>query len=148
MVSPLLVGEHQGGNDLKMDAQETHLAISADLMGRVEYIESGKSARVTLKTGEKMKADDQGLIHGGFTFGLADYAAMVAVNNPFVVLLSANVSFLKPVIVGDTLTAQARVTEGEGQRKRVFCEVFNQQNRKVFEGEFQCMVPKRHILTK
>ena len=131
-----------------MDAQNTHLAISSDLVGKVEYIESGKSARVTLETNEKMKADDQDLIHGGFTFGLADYAAMVAVNSPFVVLLSASVFFRKPVIVGDTLTARASVTDAEGQRKKVCCEVFNQQNVKVFEGEFQCMVLKSHILAR
>lgn len=134
--------------DPKMDTPKTHLAVSTDLVGKVDYIESGKSARVILAAQEKMKADETGLIHGGFTFGLADYAAMVAVNDPFVVLLSARVFFRRPVISGDRLTAHASVTEAEGQRKRVFCEVFNQDQVKVFEGEFQCMVRNKHILSK
>jgi acyl-coenzyme A thioesterase PaaI-like protein len=44
-----------------------------------------------------MAADQRGLVHGGFTFGLADYAAMVAVNDPNVVLGAAEVRFLAPV---------------------------------------------------
>ena len=95
-----------------------------------------------------MKTDEQGLIHGGFTFGLADYAAMVAVNDPFVVLLSASVFFRKPVVSGDRLTAHAIVTATEGRKKRVSCEIFNQDQVKVFEGEFQCMLLNKHILAK
>ena len=132
----------------KGDTRKTHLAIFTDLVGKVDRIETGKSARVTLEVKDEMKADEQGLIHGGFTFGLADYAAMVAVNDPFVVLLSANVFFRKPVVSGDRLTAHAIVTETEGNRKRVSCEIFNQDQIKVFEGEFQCMILNKHILAK
>jgi uncharacterized protein (TIGR00369 family) len=132
--------------NLKGDIQKTHLAIFADLVGTVEHIETGKSARVTLEVNNKMKADEQGLIHGGFTFGLADYAAMVAINDPFVVLLSANVFFRRPVILGDRLTAMAIVTETEGKRKKVSCEIFNQSQVKVLEGEFHCRVLPKHIL--
>jgi uncharacterized protein (TIGR00369 family) len=126
--------------------QNTHLKIDPDLVGSVEYIDSGKSARVTLSMGERMKADESGFVHGGFTFGLADFAAMVAVNDPFVVLLSAQVSFRRPVIVGDVLTAHAAVVEGEGRKRKVSCEVYNQDRVKVFEGEFLCMTLPRHVL--
>ena len=60
---------------------------------------------VKLKTNEKMVADEKGLIHGGFIFSVADYSAMLAVNEPTVVLAGANVKFLKPVIVGDEILA-------------------------------------------
>ena len=99
--------------------QKTHLAISEELVGTIEAIETGKSARVSLTTIPRMKADEQGLIHGGFTFGLADYAAMVAVNEPYVVLLSSSVKFLKSVIIGDRLTALARVQLIKGRKKKV-----------------------------
>ncbi len=126
--------------------QNTHLKIDPSLVGSVEYIDSGKSARVRLIAGESMKADETGLIHGGFTFGLADFAAMVAVNDPRVVLLSAQVNFRRPVIAGDILTAHASVIEGEGQKRKVACEIFNQNGVKVFDGEFLCMVPPKHVL--
>ena len=128
------------------DKQKTHLSVSAELCGTVERIEEGRSAVVTLCVGEEMKADDQGLIHGGFTFGLADYAAMVAVNDPFVVLLSARVFFRKPVMVGDRLKARADITKIEGADRRVSCQVFNQDGAKVLEGEFLCRVLRKHVL--
>ena len=88
------------------DTQKTHLSASGELVEKVERIESGKCSRVSLTINPEMKVDEKGLAHGGFAFGLADYASMVTVNEPYVVLLSSQVRFLKPVIVGERLTAQ------------------------------------------
>ena len=130
------------------DTPKTHLSASAELLGKVERIETGKNSRVSLAVNFKMRVDEKGLVHGGLAFGLADYAAMVAVNDPFVVLLSSQVRFLKPVIVGDNLVAQAEVTETDGKKRKVWCEVFNQDRQKVFEGEFLCLVLPQHLLEK
>jgi acyl-coenzyme A thioesterase PaaI-like protein len=46
-------------------------------------------AVVELKTKENMRADEKNLVHGGFIFSLADYCAMLTVNEPTVVLASA-----------------------------------------------------------
>ena len=59
----------------------THLGINSALCGEViELTDGGATAQLT--TTAAMAADDQGLVHGGFVFGLADYAAMLAVNDP------------------------------------------------------------------
>ena len=128
--------------------QKTHLSVSEELLGKVEVIESGKFSRITLMVDHRMRVDEKGLAHGGFTFGLADYAAMVAVNDPFVVLLSSQVRFLKPVVVGDRITAHARITQTERKKNKVWCEVFNQNGTKVFEGEFLCLNLNKHVLEK
>ena len=128
--------------------QKTHLSASEELVGKVEMIESGKLSRVTLMVDQRMGVDEQGLAHGGFTFGLADYAAMVAVNDPFVVLLSSQVSFLKPVVVGDRITAYARIAETEGKKDKIRCEAFNQNETKIFKGEFLYLSLNKHILEK
>ena len=133
---------------LDCHVQNTHLSICEDLVGKVERIESGRFAQVSLTVDSRMRVDEKGLVHGGFTFGLADYSAMLAVNDPFVVLLSSQVRFLKPVIVGETLTARARVDETEGKKRRVRCEVFNRGQEKVLEGEFLCLVLSQHVLEK
>jgi len=130
------------------DSQKTHLSASVEFVGKVERMESGKNSRVSLTVNPKMAVDEKGLAHGGFAFGLADYAAMVAVNDPYVVLLSSQVRFLKPVIVGERLVAQAEITETDGKKRKVWCEVFNQERQKVFEGEFLCLVLTQHILDK
>lgn len=128
------------------DDQKTHLSISKVLIGKVERIKTGEYAEVRLDVNDAMVVDDRGLIHGGFTFSLADYAAMLSVNHPFVVLKSSNVSFLKPVLLGDTLIAKANVVEKDGNNSIVWCEVFNQNKNKVFEGEFFCISLKEHVL--
>jgi uncharacterized protein (TIGR00369 family) len=95
-----------------------------------------------------MGVDEKGLVHGGFAFGLADYAAMIAVNDPFVVLLSSQVKFLRPVRVGDELTARAVVAEKDGRKRKVRVEVFREGEERVFEGEFSCLILQRHVLEK
>ena len=88
--------------------QRTHEKIAAHLCGTPLAISEGR-ARVALDVSAEMAADGRGLAHGGFTFGLADYAAMLAVNEPTVVLAGATLKFLGPVVVGDRVEAEATV---------------------------------------
>ena len=125
--------------------QRTHRLTSEKLVGRPVKIGPG-SAEVELLTTEEMAVDEYGLVHGGFTFGLADYAAMLAVNEPTVVLGKAEVKFLKPVKAGEKLTARAEVREDLGRKKIVWAEVFNEKGEKVFEGSFHCYVLEKHVL--
>jgi len=92
-----------------------------------------------------MILDKSNLIHGGFTFNLADYAAMLAVNHPNVVLTEANVRFIKPVILGDILIAEAHIVQKENKKILVKVRI-NKNNTNVFEGEFTCYIPETHIL--
>lgn len=131
--------------------KKTHKLIDQRLCGKVVEIKEGYS-RVELETTEEMVADEKGLVHGGFTFSLADYSAMVASNNPYVVLARANVKFIKPVKLGDKLVSIAKVVSSDGNKKTVFVEVFKKENgketEKVFEGEFLCVELEKHVLDK
>lgn len=124
--------------------QRTHQAVAPQLCGRPVELSPGR-ARVVLETHRDMAADDRGLVHGGFTFGLADYAAMLAVNEPTVVLASAQVRFVGPVVVGDRIEADARVERSEG-RKRWVKVVVSREGTPVAEGELVAFVPERHLL--
>ncbi|ASA76876.1 PaaI family thioesterase [Thermococcus sp. 5-4] len=125
--------------------QRTHRLTSEKLVGKPVKIEKDY-AEVILETTEEMAVDEYGLVHGGFTFGLADYAAMLAVNEPTVVLGKAEVKFLKPVKTGERLLARARIEEDLGRKKIVKAEVFNERDEKVFEGTFHCYVLEKHVL--
>merc|ERR1712190_392508 len=96
-------------------------------------------ATVRMVTSREMSADGTGLTHGGFYFGMADYASMLAVNDPNVVLGSASAKFLKPVTTGDELTAEARVVEAKGKKNTVDVKICRGDD-KVFEGSFTCFV--------
>lgn len=123
---------------------ETHKQIDQDLCGKPVELGEGQS-RVELTTTEKMVADESGLVHGGFIFSLADYAAMIAVNHPNVVLGAADVKFLKPVRQGQTVVAKADVEENQGKKRFVSVAVYQDED-EIFQGLFTCFVLDRHVL--
>lgn len=124
----------------------THADIDVTLCGAPVSLAPGRAA-VELEAGAAMAADAHGLVHGGFVFGLADHAAMLAVNEPNVVLVSAEVKFLRPVRPGDRLRAEATVVDSAPPRHVVSCTV-SRDGEPVFEGRFNCHVPKHHVLEK
>lgn len=131
---------------MKMSDIKTHKKTSERFVGKPQIVEKGKSV-VELKTDEEMIVDDKNLIHGGFIFGLADYAAMLAVNKETVVLGSSESKFLKPVQLGETLKATAEVKNNENHKYIVECIVKNKEkDQKVFEGIFSCQKLKKHVL--
>jgi acyl-coenzyme A thioesterase PaaI-like protein len=123
---------------------DTHRKIDPSLCGKALFLASGHS-RVELLTTPQMAADDRGLVHGGFIFGAADYAAMIAVNHPHVVLGASDVKFLKPVRVGETVLAEARVQEVKGKYYQVSVSVKKDRD-EVFRGMLTCFVLDRHVL--
>ena len=127
-----------------MDDQKTHLNIDAGLCGKVTALAAGR-ATVALRTTTDMSADTMGLVHGGFVFGAADYAAMVAVNDPNVVLGSAETRFTAPVRAGDTVVLEATVTGEEG-KKRIVSVAGKVEDREVFAGTFNAYVLDAHVL--
>ncbi len=124
----------------------THEKIDQRLCGKPVKIEENY-AEVELETTEGMAADEKGLVHGGFIFGQADYAAMLAVNHPNVVLGGANVRFLKPVTVGEKVLAIAKVVSEE-EKKKIVDVVVKRENEEVFRGEFICFVLPKHVLDR
>lgn len=124
---------------------KTHSHIDKTLCGTPEEV-SEDYARVQMTTTSQMAVDETGLVHGGFIFGLADHAAMLAVNHPNVVLGSADVRFLKPVRPGEKISAVARVTETEGKKRIVEATVLR-ENEKILQGRFDCYVLAKHVLS-
>jgi uncharacterized protein (TIGR00369 family) len=132
----------------------THRALSTRLCGELRELREGEAV-VEMAALPEMQADGHALVHGGFVFGLADHAAMLAINHPNVVLGSAEARFLAPVVVGDVVRATAKVRAVEGKKHVVDVEVFKQSSgdpspagakEKVFTGTFVCFVPAKHVL--
>ena len=122
----------------------THLKIDNELCGRCLETAEGRATAELLLT-ERMAADERGLVHGGFVVGLADYAAMLAVNDPNVVLGSAEVKFLKPCVCGESVIAEAEVREESGRRREVWVSC-RRGAEEIFSGVFTCFVLKNHVL--
>ena len=122
----------------------THLNIETSLCGKVIKLQEGY-AEVLLHTTHQMVVDKEGLVHGGFIFGAADYAAMSAVNDPYVVLGSSSSKFIAPVKVGDVVLCKATVASEKGKKKVLEVQAFVSE-KLVFEGSFTTFVLANHVL--
>jgi len=142
----------QTEEDLDIDYDEgkeevfirTHEKINNELCGEVVLVEQGY-IETRLVTIPEMVADDVGLIHGGFIFSAADYAAMLAVNEKNVVLVASSCQFLSPVKFHDEVNFVAKVRHKEGRKRNINVEGFV-LDIKVFEGEFKTVITDRHVL--
>ena len=137
--------------DLDIEFQEenniylnTHESINQNLCGEILKLEAGY-VEIELVTTEDMLADEMGLIHGGFIFSAADYAAMAAVNERNVVLVASECQFLSPVKLGDIVKIIAKVRHKEGRKRNVEVEGFA-VDIKVFTGLFKTVITERHVL--
>lgn len=133
--------EYQNENQVIL---QTHERINRDLCGEIIKLEKGY-VEVRLTTSPEMVADDIGLIHGGFIFSAADFAAMAAVNERNVVLVGSDAQFLSPVKLHDEVEFVARVRHKEGRKRNVHVEA-HVLDIKVFEGEFKTVITERHVL--
>ncbi|NOY25840.1 MAG: thioesterase [Oligoflexia bacterium] len=122
----------------------THLGIDRSLCGQPVALGAG-TATVRLETTDVMAADDRGLVHGGFVFGAADYAAMLAVNDEKVVLGSADTRFTAPVRVGQVVILVAERKRLRGRKHEIFVSGMVGE-RQVFKGTFVAHVLDQHVL--
>ena len=122
----------------------THLKTSKQWVGNPVELSEGKAV-VELETESAMAVDDYNLVHGGFIFGLADFAAMLSINHPNVVLGGSSNRFLKPVVAGEKVVATAILAREEGKKKIVEVTVCRGEDT-VFTGEFICFIPPKHVL--
>jgi len=125
--------------------QNTHLKIDQTLSGKVTELKKDY-AKITLQTTSIMTADAQGLVHGGFIFGAADFTAMTAVNEPFVVLAKSETKFLAPVKAGESVVFEGHIKEQSDKRATVEV-VGNIADKKVFVGTFYTAILDKHVLS-
>ena len=123
---------------------KTHTKIKKYLSGDIVTLKENY-AQVKLSCTKEMAVDEMGLIHGGFTFSAADFAAMAAVNEPYVVLIGAVSKFLAPVKVGDIIIFEA-YAKFEDARKREIDVVGSINDIKIFEGRFDAVILPEHVL--
>lgn len=125
-------------NELK-----TSTAIKLNLSGVVTELKKS-FAKTRLFTLEEMVSDNDGLIHSGFVFSAANYAALASINEENAVAISARTNFLAPVKLGDVVEFEAQAYFDEARKRdiRVYGKV---RDIKVFEATFQVVVLDEHI---
>ena len=124
--------------------EKTHQKINRDLCGEIEKMDVGY-VESKLTTTVDMVADNMDLIHGGFIFSAADYAAMLAVNKRNVILVACDAQFLSPAKLGDIIIIKATLRHKEGSKRNVNVTAFV-GDIKIFEAEFKTVITERHVL--
>jgi acyl-coenzyme A thioesterase PaaI-like protein len=121
----------------------THLKLNSELNGKVVELKEGY-AKIEQITSELMVADEQGLVHGGFTFCAADFAAMACVNDPNVVLAKGDAKFLAPIKLGQMVVYEAKILESEGKKSTIEV-IATVEGNAVFKGTFSTVTLDKHI---
>jgi acyl-CoA thioesterase len=123
---------------------KTHVLLNQSLCGYVEDIQDDY-AKVRLVATEEMIADKRGLIHYGFIFGAANFAAVAAVNKPNALMAVARCNFLAPLKLGDEAVFEARAMQSATRKRTV--EITGTIGKiKIFDGEFSLVITDRHPL--
>lgn len=91
-----------------------------------------------------------GIVHGGVAFSLADSAFAFACNNRNVlsVALDTAINFLKPVHVGDLLTAEARELHNGRSTGLYQITISNQQDHVVAVFKGTCFRTNKKLIDK
>jgi acyl-coenzyme A thioesterase PaaI-like protein len=92
-----------------------------------------------------MIIDEYGLIHSGFIFSAADYAAAVAVNEDNVVIIGGRSKFLAPAKLNDLIEFEAHAKFEDSRKREIKVDGYINDIR-IFEGVFQAVILENHIL--
>jgi acyl-coenzyme A thioesterase PaaI-like protein len=136
--------EDERQEEVEVETLHTHEEINRDLCGEITLLEPGY-VEVSLVAAPEMAVDEKGLVHGGFIFGAADFAAMAAVNEENVVLAASHCQFLAPVKIDDVVLFKAKVRQRNGRKRNVEVEAFA-YDIKIFTGTFQTVITEKHVL--
>ncbi|KEA46627.1 PaaI family thioesterase [Campylobacter mucosalis] len=113
------------------------------LSGVVTKLEKNH-VKTRLFTTLEMVSDSEGLIHSGFIFSAANYAALTSINEVNCVTINARINFFGPVKLGDVVEFEANAFFDES-RKRDVRVIGRIKDIKIFEGTFQLVVLEEHI---
>lgn len=110
--------------------------LSTDEMTRwlnAEVLESKEGFCKLRMTAREEMANGFTIVHGGITFSLADSAIAFAANalGRHAVSLQTSIRHIKPVFVGDVITAEATVASASHKIIAVDAVVLNQKGEKV-----------------
>jgi acyl-CoA thioesterase len=104
----------------------------------IEVLEVKEGSSKIKMTIRKEMVNGFGIVHGGIPFSLADSAFAFACNNRnnLSVALDTSINFIKPVHVGDILTAEAKELHNGRSTGLYHISITNQNNHEVavFKG--------------
>lgn len=139
-------------NDLLAKKVTDHM-MDHDLFSQwlgIEMLEIKEGYSRIKMTVRKEMINGFGIVHGGIAFSLADSAFAFACNNRNIlsVALDTSINFIKPVHVGDVLTAEAKELHNGKSTGLYHITVSNQKNQEVALFKGLCYRTDKSLLSK
>lgn len=128
---------------IENDDLEVCTAMSPNVVGELVDLAKNK-ATVRFAPGDKMIMDDNKMIHAGFVFNSASFAAMAAINKKYSVLIAADVKFLAPIEPGHEVIFKAEALQNDIKKCEVKVEGFL-LDIKIFDSIFHIAVFDKKI---
>ena len=115
---------------------ETDVVLYAGITGDMNPVHIDAVAAAASQFGER-------IVHGMLTAGFISAALAMKLPGPGAVYLSQSLRFVRPVRIGDTVTARVEVVEVLSTRRRLRLSTLcrNQQGETVVDGEAVVLVP-------
>lgn len=135
-----MIDEQENNQKLEiLDNEEKAVCkdIDSSICGELLTLSKNK-AEVSFIPKESMIYDDK-IIHSGFIFGAASYAAMCAINKKNSLIITSETKFFAPVELGQEVLFRAVALQSEGKK----CEVRVEGlllDIKIFEGIFSVAI--------
>lgn len=86
------------------------------------------------------------IVHGILVLSYVSTVIGMYMPGPGTIYMEQNSRFVKPVYIGDTITASVEIVSiNERGHAKLITEVFNQKNEKVLVGEAVVKLPKKKI---
>lgn len=117
--------------------------MSPNVIGELLELYQNK-AIVKFAPSERMIMDESKMIHTGFVFNAASFAAMAAINKKYSVLIAADVKFLAPIELGHEVTFKAEAIQSDTKKCEVKVEGFL-LDIKIFDSLFHIAVFDKKI---
>ncbi|MDI9413734.1 MAG: transcription factor FapR [Bacillota bacterium] len=106
-----------------------------EVIGELVEVNLGKDGTSVLNVEDQMVFERNRILRGHFLFAQGNSLAVSLVNSEFALTKKAEVHFNLPVIQGDRVVANAKVTSKQGNNFYVSVESFV-HDKKVFRGEY------------
>lgn len=108
--------------------------LKPDLCGNILKI-TQEEVVISFAPSKQMISDESNLIHSGFIFNVANYAAMCLVNQPNALTIKSEVQFLAPIEFEQEMLFIATINQSNNKKYEIFVKG-TLLDIKIFEGIF------------
>lgn len=128
---------------LEKDDLEVCTSMPSSMSGELLELYRNKAV-VRFTPNERMIMDESKMIHAGFVFNSASFAAMAAINKKYSVLIAADVKFLAPIELGHEVIFKAESIQSDTKKCEVKVEGYL-LDIKIFDSIFHIAVFDKKI---